>query len=379
MEEITIIGAGIAGLTTAIALNEIGKKAVIFEAAQQVEAIGAGLGMGANAIMAFDRIGIKDVVIRHGRVLESFTVYDQKGKVITKADNNALTAKYGTNNFTIHRAELYKVLLSKLKKGQIVTGKQAVRFKQNPDSVTILFEDGSKFETRYLIAADGIHSHIRKTLIPDSKPRYSGYSCWRAVIENTNLSISESSETWGKNGRFGIVPLADKKLYWFACINGPENSDKFKNFSISSLKNHFRDFHAPIPQILLHTKDEHLLWNDICDIRPLNQFVFNNIVLIGDAAHATTPNLGQGACQAIEDAVILADEISKNSNLNLAFQMFEKRRLKRTRFIIETSQRIGKIAQTDNPLLIWLRNKLFRMLPKSINEKQLEKLYTVDF
>jgi len=379
MHEITIIGAGIAGLSTAIALDRIGKKVMLFEAAEQIKAVGAGLGMGANAIRAFDKLGIKESVINQGRFLQSFTIFSHKGRKISQTDSSALSKKYGADNFTIHRAELHALLSSKINQQNIHTNKKVIDIQQNNDSILLTFKDGSSHDTHYVIAADGIHSAIRSKLLADTKPRYAGYTCWRAVIENDKLNISETSETWGPKGRFGIAPLAANKVYWFACISAPENDIRFANFKVADLLQQFKDFHDPIPAILENTKDDDLLWNDIIDLKPLSQYAYGNILLIGDAAHATTPNLGQGACQAVEDAVILADEISKAEDTGSAFRNFQKRRLKRTHFITDTSWRIGRMAQIKNPLLAVLRNILIRLIPQSINEKQLEKLYKTDF
>jgi 2-polyprenyl-6-methoxyphenol hydroxylase-like FAD-dependent oxidoreductase len=329
--------------------------------------------------MAFDRLGIRDEVIQHGRILPSFSIYDQKKKLITRTDSKKTSAKYGVNNFVIHRAELHKLLLSKIDNKTIHTNKKVKTIHQSENEVNVEFQDGTIHKTEFLIAADGINSAVRSTLLPDVKPRYSGYTCWRAVIDSTNLNLTESSETWGTKGRFGIVPLANKKLYWFATVNSDRNNTGFKNFGAKDILDHFHDFHGPIPSILKETKDENLLWNDIIDLKPINQFAFGNILLIGDAAHATTPNLGQGACQAIEDAVVLADEICKVKDIKQAFKNFEKRRIDRTHYVVNTSWRIGKIAQLENKLLVGLRNFAFRITPSSVSEKQFGKLYNVDF
>ena len=377
--QITIIGGGIAGLTTAIALNRIGIKTFVFEAASEIKAVGAGLGLGANAMMAFKKIGIMDEVIECGRLLPSFSIFDEKGKLITYTDSKKLSDKYGIDNFTIHRAALHRLLCSKINKQTSYTNKRVVDIEQKKDTVIVKFQDGTIHKTNYLIVADGIHSPVRKKLLPKTEPRYAGYTCWRAIIDNTNLTIAESSETWGTSGRFGIVPLPDKKIYWFACVNAKQNDAAFKNYKAKDILSIFKNFHDPIPSILKETKDESILWNDIIDLKPIKKYAYNNILLIGDAAHATTPNLGQGACQAIEDAVILADEMNKNEAVEKAFLNFEKRRLHRTQFIINTSWKIGKVAQLENKFLVKLRNATFRMLPECVNEKQLQKLYTVDF
>jgi 2-polyprenyl-6-methoxyphenol hydroxylase-like FAD-dependent oxidoreductase len=377
--KITIIGGGIAGLTTAIALNKKGMEAEIFEAAPSLKAIGAGLVLAANAMQGYQKLGISAEIIEKGRLAPSFIIYDQKGKVVTKTDSEANSAKYGADNFTIHRANLHQLLLSKLKPNQLFTDKKATRIEQIGGKVVVHFQDNTMHETDYLIVSDGINSPIRKQLLPNSVPRYAGYTCWRAVIDNTKLRLTETSETWGLNGRMGLVPLADNKIYWFACINAPQNDAAMRAYKVADLQRVFKDFHDPIPSVLAETKDENLLWNDIIDLKPIPKYAFGNVVLIGDAAHATTPNMGQGACQAIEDAMVLADEMAKNVPVEDAFKAFEKRRLKRTHRIVNTSWSLGKAAQLEHKLLAELRNFTFRILPKSVSEKQFKEIYEVDF
>ncbi len=376
---ITILGGGIAGLSTAIALQNAGIETLVFEAAPEIKAVGAGLGLGANAIKAFKVLGIAEEVMSKGRFLPSFTVYNQKGKVIAKTDSVSVSKKYGLDNFTIHRADLHALLLSKISPGSIQTNIRLERIQQKENTIILHFLDGTVHETDYLIAAEGIHSVVRKYFLPETKPRYAGYTCWRAVIDNSNLQLNECSETWGSKGRFGIVPLAGNKIYWFACVNTVANNLAMKNYTVQDLLKQFACYHHPVEAILKETKNENLIWGDINDIKPINRYAFNNILLIGDAAHATTPNLGQGACQAVEDAVILAAEIKHNHDITTAFKKFEKRRLKRTHWIVNTSWRIGKIAQLENKFLSRCRNIFFRNLPKKVNEKQLTKIYTTDF
>lgn len=377
--EITIIGGGIAGLTTALALQRLGIKTVIFESSAQIKGAGAGLGLGANAMKGFKKLGISEDVIAKGRILSSFTIYDRKGKGIMHTDGRKLGAQNGIDNFTIHRAELHKLLLAKINQESIFVNKKAISVTQNEHSVTVEFADGSMHIAKALIVADGVHSHIRQLLVANSAPRFAGYTCWRAVIDARELNIQESSETWGRGARFGIVPLSQNKLYWFACLNGKQDDPEFRKYKVNDLLQRFKDFHEPITDILEKTNDEDLLWNDIIDLKPIPRFAFDKVLLIGDAAHATTPNLGQGACQAIEDAVVLSDEIEKNLDFKQAFIHFEKRRLDRTHYVTNLSWKVGKIGQSSNWFIAGLRNAIFRIIPKRQNERRLEKLHKVDF
>ena len=288
----TILGGGIAALTTAIALKNIGINAMVFEAAPVIKEVGAGLGLGANAIKAFAQLGIEKDIITAGRFLPSFTLYNKKGKPITTTDSVSVSKKYGLDNFTIHRADLHQLLLSKVDSSLIHTNKRVIKIDQSENNCVIHFQDGTSCETDYVIAADGIHSAVRKQLLPGSKIRYAGYTCWRAVIDNSNLQLNECSETWGEDGRFGIVPLNNNKIYWFACINSVANNTIMQQYTIDDLLQQFSNYHQPITTLLQQTKNEDLIWSDIIDLQPISQYAFDNIVLIGDAAHATTPNLG---------------------------------------------------------------------------------------
>ena len=382
MKQYIILGGGIAGLTTAVALKQKGIHATVFEAARELKPLGAGLLLAANAVKAYQKIGIAEKIISRGRLLPIFSILDQQGHILTSADAAKIGQKYGLHNFAIHRAELHEALLSELEPGQVQTDKRATGFEQwNDGTLEVHFADGSTHRTDCLVVAEGIHSSVRRQLMPETSPRYAGYTCWRAVIETTPdmAAFSVASETWGAEGRFGIVPLAGNKIYWFACVNARQNDPVMQAFKVADLQHVFRNFHRSVRVILEHTRDADLLWNDIIDLKPVQRFAFGNIVLIGDAAHATTPNMGQGACQAIEDAVVLADEVEKNADPATAFTCFERRRLERTHFVVNNSWRLGKIAQLSQPLLVALRNGLLRLVPESINERQLRMLLEVDF
>ena len=165
--------------------------------------------------------------------------------------------------------------------------------------------------------------------------------------------------------------MTNNRIYWFACINSKTPKNRlFEAFKIEHLQENFRGYHFPIPQSLKLTEQSSVFWDDITDLKPLTKFAYDNILLMGDAGHATTPNMGQGACQAIEDAAVLGQILKTNSDVKSAFQTYEQRRIKRTTKIVNTSWTIGKIAQMTNPIAVSLRNFATRMTPKSVGEKQ---------
>lgn len=377
--EFAIIGGGIAGLTAAIGLRQLDREFNVFEQTKELKGIGAGFGLAANAMQALDLLGLRADVEKIGFYTNSYNILDQKGQILLAPDTQKLSTKYKQDNFTIHRADLHFYLLSQLRNDDVILGKKAVRFENHSDYITIYFDDDTRSTCKYLIIADGVKSPLRQQLLPNSSPRYSGYTCWRATIDTSSIKLDKGSETWGTKGRFGMTPLVGNRIYWYACVNSKANNPTYRNYTVQDLAQHFQNYHTPIPTILSDTKDEDLIWNDIIDIKPLSSFAFGNILLLGDAAHATTPNMGQGACQALEDVAVLMDEIKDEKSVQKCFRNFEKRRLKRTKYIIDTSKRIGEVSQWDNPLLVAVRNQIMRLLPPSVAQSSLSQLLSVDF
>lgn len=377
--KVGIIGGGVAGLTAAIGLHKLGIRAQVFERVQLLRGIGAGFGLAANAMQAFDYLGLRAGVEQIGHFLPSYNILDQHGKVLVSPSTGDITENYHQKNFSIHRGDLHQFLLAQLPADAVTLGKEAIRVSKKEQTVVVHFADGSSIEVEALIVADGVKSPIRQQLIPSSKPRYSGYTCWRAIIDNSVTNINLGTETWGAKGRFGMTPLVNNKLYWYACINAAPNSHVYRNFQVADLRLHFNKYHSAVGDVLAHTADEDLLWNDIIDIKPLRNLADGRIVYMGDAGHATTPNLGQGACQAIEDVAVLVDELRCRRDFVEAFQNFNRRRLMRTRYITNTSWQIGKIAQWENPLSIAVRNTAMRILPEKIKQIQLRRLLKEDF
>lgn len=376
--EYAIIGGGVAGLSAAIGLSALGKEVRVFEQAPLLKGAGAGFGLAANAMQAFAYLGLREEVEQIGFYTDSYTILDQRGRTLIAPDTQKISSRYQQLNFSVHRADLHQLLLGRVA-DIVVLGKRLKQFEETGTAIELAFEDGERARCRYLIVADGVHSAARQQLLPNASPRYAGYTCWRATISNQSIGLLKGSETWGRNGRFGMTPLVGDRIYWYACINATPANPVYRGYTVSDLVSRFGDYHAPIPELLAATGDEDLLWNDIIDIKPLGHFAYGRILLIGDAAHATTPNMGQGACQALEDVVVLCDEVSRRTNVEEAFLRFEKRRLTRTRYITETSWWIGKSAQLAHPWLIGFRNTLLRHMPAAWAQASLRKLLNVDF
>lgn len=379
-EKFIIVGAGIAGLTLGNALQDLGIDFEIYEAGKDVRGIGAGFGLASNAMKAFEILGYAKDIIPLGHLLTDFEIQDWKEKTILKADTERLRTNYNTENFAIHRADLHRFLYERLDKTKIKTSKKIRLFEQNYSEIIAHFEDGTRAKGSYLIAADGLYSKIRQQLIPHSTPRYANYICWRAIVHDPSYNSKKSIETWGPKGRFGLTPLINHQIYWYACVNAELDDKEIYNYKLADIKNNFQDYSGIIRSTLQKTKKEDIITAPIMDIKPIGNYAFNRVLLMGDAAHATTPNMGQGACMAVEDVCVLIDELKKDSaNVLMCFERYNLRRLKRTHYIIDTSRLAGKVAQLSWEPAMSIRNFMFSKLPTSLVQSPLNDLLEEDF
>ena len=186
-----------------------------------------------------------------------------------------------------------------------------------------------------------------------------------------------SLQTWGKQYRFGLSVISEKEVYWFAVAKAAQGGKDDQSVIKEKMRNMFAEFSAPIPSIIEATPSDRIIRNDISDLAPIRTWHKGRICLIGDAAHATTPNMGQGGGQAVEDAWFLSKILKQEKNHQLAFEKFQQKRQKKVNQVVKTSWQIGKIAHI--PFGQNLRNFLLRRTPKFLAEKRMLDLYSIDY
>ncbi len=368
---ILIIGGGIGGLATAIGLRKAGFDVAVFEKASEFEAVGAGLSLWSNAIRALDKLGLGKVVeglsIPEGNV----GVYSWRGEMLSAISISELKRKFGRPLVVVHRAKLQEALLKELGRDVVHLNARLLKFEQTRKAVVAHFANGLQISGSTLIGADGLHSVVRRQLFPHAQPRYAGYTAWRGIAPNIPLEIL-AGEFWGYGTRFGLVPLDKDQVYWYATRNAPEGADDGLEGRKRALLTCFEYWHPSIRALLTATPEEAILRNDIYDLKPLKHWSAGHVTLLGDAAHPMTPDLGQGACQALEDAVVLSSCFCRTNTIPQALQQYEQERISRTSVIVTQSARTGKVAQWEHPLACRIRNQWVKMLPSSFQMKQLE-------
>lgn len=371
MNHISIIGAGIGGLTLGNVLKQHHLDFTIYESAPEIKPVGAGIMMAVNAMQIFDKLGLKEKIESRENKIHGICITDEKLKTISTTNVLALEQKFNSCNIAIHRAELQNILAENLSFENIKLNHSLQQI-QKKENYHLEFENGFKTESKIVFGADGIHSKVRNQIFKTGKIRNAGQKCWRGL---TDFILPEkynhhALEIWGKGKRFGFVKISDRKVYWYALVN----ENKFtENLDLTEV---FKDFDSLVLEILESTKKENIILNDILDLTPIPKWYAENLCMIGDAAHATTPNMGQGACQSIEDAYVIGKLLEKTKNFNSVFEEFQKIRRKKVDYIVKNSWTIGKISQWEKRNQ--LRNFLMRSVPESMNQKMIEKILKLE-
>jgi 2-polyprenyl-6-methoxyphenol hydroxylase-like FAD-dependent oxidoreductase len=371
MSRALIIGGGIGGLCAAIALRQAGIDVTVFERVTDMHEVGAGLTLWTNAVRALQKLGLTDALRAIGTPCTRATIYSWQGTILAETPVDELLKKFQVASIGVHRADLQAVLLSKLGEGVVQPGAQCTGFTQNEKGVCAYFAGGKEVWGDVLIGADGIHSVIRSQLFGQAKPRYAGYTAWRSVTPFQVEQEGEAFETWGRGKRFGFVPLNNGRVYWFATRNSLEGRGDGAMGRKGEVLDLFRGWHEPIEALIKATEESAMLRNDIYDRKPLHHWGEGRITLLGDAAHPMTPNMGQGGCQAIEDALVLAACLRNASDMEAALRAYEDKRIKRTAAIVKRSRTIGRVAQWENPLACSIRDALLKRTPSDVLFKQL--------
>jgi 2-polyprenyl-6-methoxyphenol hydroxylase-like FAD-dependent oxidoreductase len=374
VSDVVIAGAGIGGLTLAVALRRREARVRVFERAQHLTAAGAGIALPANGVKALHTLRLGDAVTQAGRIVERAAILDWRGRSLgAEVDLTDVYHAMGASLVALHRARLHAVLLEAVGSDTVTTGAQVVSFEQDASSVHVALMDGQRVDAELLVGADGLNSSVRAQLVGGDAPVYSGYTSWRGVTPANSVTPPErTSESWGRGERFGIVPVGSGEIYWFAVADAPQGGHDVD--VRGELLSRFASWHSPIAAVIDATPADRIVRTDICDRPPIQRWHSGRVVLVGDAAHPMTPNLGQGAGQAIEDAVALADCLAAMPSIEEACCAYEQRRVARANSIARASRQFGAIAQWSNPVAAWIRDRAMSLMPASVAINQAKKL-----
>jgi 2-polyprenyl-6-methoxyphenol hydroxylase-like FAD-dependent oxidoreductase len=372
-----VIGAGIGGLSTAIGLRRIGMDVTVYERMPELREVGSGLTLWVNAMRALEKLGAADEIRSRGARVDEIANLTWQGKTLKTLPISRIGDKYDTPSYSIHRGELQSGLAKVLGTEHVEVGAQLTGFSQDASGVTARFADGREERGDLLVGADGINSAVRAQMVGKSEPRYSGYTCWRSAVklEHELLPPTRYIQVYGPRSNFGVFPIGPHHWSWYATqmtpptaamAVGPERKQEALEV--------FRDWCDPVPAVIEATDDGGVVRQDISDRRPIEEWANGRVVLVGDAAHPTTPALGQGGCMAIEDAVVLAKELCLGDDIAAGLNRFVRTRRGRANGIVRQAHRHGAFYHGRNKPLAAVRDWFLGNAPTKIAMSEVDKL-----
>ncbi|MGD1097321.1 MAG: FAD-dependent monooxygenase [Bryobacteraceae bacterium] len=370
---IGIIGGGIGGVAAALALHRAGIDATVYERANELREVGAGMMLWPNATRVLKELGLLERVATLSGPNQHFLVRSSAGTILMDI---------GMGHFDVpalctRRSDLLDALISALPAERVRLGHEFGYLERKKSSVGIYFSNGVSVEHDFLIGADGIRSRVRSQLLGVHEPIYRGYTVWRGLARlRGSVPGGPNSETWGRGKRFGILNTGGDRFTWYATANtDPDHVDSLEGRQRELLQM-FAGWHEPVERLIAGTEEGAILKNGAYDLAPLKRWGHGRVMLLGDAAHPCTPNLGLGGCMALEDALVLAKSFCREATPELALRCYESLRRRRTRHVQQRSLLMGHIGQWENLLIAAGRQVMTGMLPAKIFERNLRKVYS---
>jgi 2-polyprenyl-6-methoxyphenol hydroxylase-like FAD-dependent oxidoreductase len=374
---IIVIGAGIGGLTTALALQQKGIDADVYERTAVLTDVGAGISLWPNALKALYQLGLRPALDALSFVSVEGALRRADGTVLSLTTSEQFILRLGLPVMVFHRAELLGVLVEAARGIPIHLGHECQDVTQEAGGVTARFANGTTVSGDVLIGADGVRSVVRERLGVSGSLRYSGYTAWRGIASFQTAGLM-AGETLGCGHRFGLAPILGNRVYWYATDNVPEGQRESPGETKARLTELFASWHRPIPELIHGMDPAAILRNDIYDRDPADRWGSGRVTLLGDAAHPMTPNLGQGACQAIEDALVLAHHLSTGLDIPSSLGRYESERIPRTRSVVTASRRVGALFQVESRAFCRLRDLALRSMPVGLSYRSLQGLAGYD-
>ncbi|WP_067837711.1 FAD-dependent monooxygenase [Nocardia lijiangensis] len=360
-----VVGGGIGGLAAAVAFHQRGWQVKVLERAPEITEIGAGLSIQPNGLRALDTLGLGDLLRTGGPAGPPQGIRGVNGAWLIRNDIEELERRFGPWAI-IHRAALVDILRAALPAHVLRPG-TTVR-QVLPDGA--VHHDGGTATADLVIGADGVHSVTRYSLWPHAAgPRYLGYTTWRLLT--APHAVEGSVEMWGRGERFGYIPMPDGRVYCYLMGNAPAGS----RLGLDRLRERFARWHDPVPALLDAARPDAVLQHDTHELPNLRTYVRGKVAILGDAAHAMAPNLGQGACQALEDAVTLAATVD-TFGVDAGLQEYDRLRRPRTQMIAQLSRRVGAPAHWNSPLATALRDTVLPLLPSALFGRSITPAYS---
>ncbi|MFE6866735.1 FAD-dependent oxidoreductase [Kitasatospora sp. NPDC057692] len=354
-----VIGGGIGGLAAALALHRRGVPVTVHERAASLEPVGAGLALAPNALRALDRLGVGERLRALASPHPAVGVRRPSGRWLVRTGTDTVEAVFGDRLIAVARADVIDALVDALPDGAVRTGSRAELLEPGDarTPAVVRTPDGEQ-SADLVVGADGIRSATRGLLFPHHPgPRYSGFTTWRSLIARPPRPPFAAGEVWGRGRLAGVVPLAGGRVYVYGAALAPAGARAADGDERAELLRRYGGWCAPVPELFASADPAAVLRHDVWELAdPLPAYHRGRVALLGDAAHAMCPFQGQGACQAVEDAVVLAAGVRPGEDPATGLPAYTAARLPRATAIVDGSRAIGALVARRSPLTVLARD-----------------------
>ena len=349
-----IAGAGIAGLAAGIALRQAGCEVEIFERSSELREVGAGLMIWPNGTRSLATLG----VVVDALTVRRLDMFTWRGRLLNRFSLDVIRERYGFDTFLVHRADLQAALAERFGLDGINLGAEVCDFGQVPNGVDVILCNGTATTVDFLVGADGLRSPVRRRLLHDGDPFYLGSTVWRGIAHADGFGLpGDGGINWvGRGSEFLAFQLSGGRIYWAGVTKEPVGELPGVSGHKSDLLQRFGNWAHPVAELIAATDDSSILRNDMYDRRAVPRWSDGRVTLVGDAAHPMTPNAGQGACQALEDAVALGASLEQTGDASEALKLYEQRRLDRANRVVGLSRQATRVVQIENRFACALRD-----------------------
>jgi FAD-dependent urate hydroxylase len=350
-----VIGAGIGGLTAGIALRQAGYEVEVYDRVRDLRPTGSGISLWSNGVKVLNRLGLGDKMAAIGGQMNRMEYRHLSGTLLNEIPLQPLIDEVGQRPYPVARRDLQNLLLMSFEEvgGKITLGTKCIDCCESDRNVTAKFEDGSTATGDVLIAADGVRSQLREYVLGEIiEPNYGGYVNWNGLVPiSDDLAPADMWSIYvGEHKRASMMPVAGDRFYFFFDVPLSKGTTNDRANYQTELKEHFQDWAEPVQLLIDRLDPENVARVEIHDVGPIEKMVKGRVALLGDAAHATCPDLGQGGCQALEDGFVIANYLlSTNVSVADALMRYEKERKMRTTEIVNKARNRAEAIHGKDP------------------------------
>lgn len=374
LDRVVIVGGGVGGLTTALALRRAGVEVEVHERHPELAGRATGFTLWSYAIRHLVELGIEDPT-EIGSPIEFTEIRNQEGRLIELMPVGEVSRKLGAPSCDVNRRDLQRVAIRLLGDGVVRMGSECVGVERDGEGAAAILRDGGRAAGDLVIGADGIHSTVRRSVTDREKLDYSGFAGWGGVLDGFEHELLEPNrhvEIWARGSKGGVADLGGGTCRWYVTHRAPPDGER--TVDKAEILGHVEGWYQLLVDAVEAADPASIVSTEAWDLEPLETWTSGRVVLVGDAAHATTPFASMGACMTIQDSVSLVEHLGSDASVEDALTAFVTERKQRDEGVVRESRRMGHLSQMHSPIATWLRDEAFSHMPEDKTRQVAEQL-----